>query len=109
MILEPTTGVDPAARERLWCVLEHLNQKGFTIVFTTYSTDEAFSLAEKVVVLSEGTAQIIGDPETIQKTYARGHIITFTLNHDIMSSIEMVSIADKRVVEFKDHVLQLFK
>lgn len=79
------------------------------MIFTTQHTDEAFSLAEKVVVLSEGAVQIIGEPETIQKTYARGHIITFTLRHDVMSSNEMVSVTDKRIVEFKEHVYQLFK
>jgi len=38
---EPTTGLDPAARNRLWEYFERINEEGTTIVLTTQYLEEA--------------------------------------------------------------------
>jgi ABC-2 type transport system ATP-binding protein len=56
---EPTTGLDPEARRRLWTVIENLTAGGTTVLLTTHYLDEAQHLAAKVVVLSGG--QVVAD------------------------------------------------
>ncbi|ODM93331.1 ATP-binding cassette sub-family A member 3 [Orchesella cincta] len=105
---EPTTNVDAFARERFWGVIEHLNRQGHTILLTTYSTDEAFALAEKVVVIAEGNMQCVGSPEYLQTKYGRGHTILIKLKHEIISSAELIAVTLPKVVEFKNKVLEAF-
>lgn len=107
-IVEPTTGVDPSTRERIWCVIEHLKFSS-TIILTTYSTEEAFSLADKVVIVADGGIQCVGHPDEIQESYAQGHTITFRLRHDVMSSAELMAVTEARVVEFKEDVESVYK
>jgi ABC-2 type transport system ATP-binding protein len=52
---EPTTGLDPEARRRTWAGIENLTSTGTTVVLTTHYIDEADHLADRVIVLSEGT------------------------------------------------------
>jgi ABC-2 type transport system ATP-binding protein len=56
---EPTTGLDPEARRRLWGVIENLTATGTTVLLTTHYLDEAQHLAVKVVVLADG--RIVAD------------------------------------------------
>ncbi|MEF2977170.1 ATP-binding cassette domain-containing protein [Subtercola sp. YIM 133946] len=52
---EPTTGLDPRSRAQLWSVVRELAAQGTTIVLTTQYLDEADQLADRIVVLDEGT------------------------------------------------------
>jgi ABC-2 type transport system ATP-binding protein len=51
---EPTTGLDPEARRRLWTGVENLTSAGTTVVLTTHYIDEADHLAQRVILLSGG-------------------------------------------------------
>ena len=53
---EPTTGLDPEARRRLWSVIENLTAGGTSVLLTTHYLDEAQRLASRVVVLARGRA-----------------------------------------------------
>jgi ABC-2 type transport system ATP-binding protein len=51
---EPTTGLDPHSRERLWGAVRGLRDAGTTILLTTQYLDEADQLADRVAVLDRG-------------------------------------------------------
>jgi ABC-2 type transport system ATP-binding protein len=51
---EPTTGLDPEARRRLWSVIESLTAAGTTVLLTTHYLDEAQHLADRVIVMDDG-------------------------------------------------------
>ncbi|MDQ5954424.1 MAG: type transport system ATP-binding protein [Patescibacteria group bacterium] len=52
---EPTTGLDPRSRLKIWEIVERLLKEGTTILLTTQYLDEADKLADKIVVLDHGT------------------------------------------------------
>jgi ABC-2 type transport system ATP-binding protein len=56
---EPTTGLDPEVRRRMWQVVEKLTADGTTVLLTTHYMDEAQYLASRVIVLANG--QIAAD------------------------------------------------
>ena len=51
---EPTTGLDPRARNELWDVLDTLVRDGVTILLTTQYLEEAERLADDIVVIDHG-------------------------------------------------------
>jgi ABC-2 type transport system ATP-binding protein len=53
---EPTTGLDPTSRARMWNVIRGLIADGVTILLTTQYLDEADELADRIVVVDHGRA-----------------------------------------------------
>jgi ABC-2 type transport system ATP-binding protein len=51
---EPTTGLDPTARQRVWRMIRHLAQSGVTVLLTTQYLEEADQLAERIAVIDHG-------------------------------------------------------
>jgi len=52
---EPTTGLDPRSRTDLWGVIEDLVAAGTTVLLTTQYLEEADRLADRIVVVDQGT------------------------------------------------------
>ncbi len=51
---EPTTGLDPSSRARMWQVVRELVADGATVLLTTQYLDEADELADRIVVVDHG-------------------------------------------------------
>ena len=52
---EPTTGLDPQARNEVWQTIRQLAGRGTTVLLTTQYLDEAEQLADRIAILHEGT------------------------------------------------------
>jgi len=52
---EPTTGLDPTSRLRMWDVIRELVADGTTVLLTTQYLDEADALAHSISVIDHGT------------------------------------------------------
>jgi ABC-2 type transport system ATP-binding protein len=59
---EPTTGLDPRARRRVWDVLLGLKEKGKTVLLTTHYIEEAELLADTVAIIAKGKVIATGSP-----------------------------------------------
>jgi daunorubicin resistance ABC transporter ATP-binding subunit len=51
---EPTTGLDPTSRMRMWAVIRELVADGTTLLLTTQYLDEADALADRISVIDHG-------------------------------------------------------
>ncbi|SLN11823.1 Daunorubicin/doxorubicin resistance ATP-binding protein DrrA [Roseivivax jejudonensis] len=51
---EPTTGLDPTARLRVWRMIRQLAQSGVTVLLTTQYLEEADQLAQRIAVIDHG-------------------------------------------------------
>jgi ABC-2 type transport system ATP-binding protein len=51
---EPTTGLDPTARQSVWIMIRGLAQSGVTILLTTQYLEEADQLAARIAVIDKG-------------------------------------------------------
>ncbi len=51
---EPTTGLDPSARQNVWRLIRRLAASGVTILLTTQYLEEADQLAARIVVIDHG-------------------------------------------------------
>ena len=64
---EPTTGLDPQARNELWAVLRELVSDGASLVLTTQYLEEADRLADSIVVLDQGRVVAEGTPAELKQ------------------------------------------
>src|SRR5262245_26052607 len=64
---EPTTGLDPQARNDLWELLRELVADGATLVLTTQYLEEADRLADDIVVLDHGRVVATGSPAELKR------------------------------------------
>jgi ABC-2 type transport system ATP-binding protein len=64
---EPTTGLDPRARNELWEVLDGLVGRGTTILLTTQYLEEAERLADDIVVIDHGRVIAQGDSRELKR------------------------------------------
>ena len=62
---EPTVGLDPGIRRRIWSLIKKIQQKGCTIFLTTHYIEEAEFLAERVAFLDEGGIVAIDSPQNL--------------------------------------------
>jgi ABC-2 type transport system ATP-binding protein len=51
---EPTTGLDPAARQGLWSVIRRMQGEGRTILMTTHYMEEAEELCDRLAIMDHG-------------------------------------------------------
>jgi lipooligosaccharide transport system ATP-binding protein len=59
---EPTTGLDPDARQDFWRLVQHLKAKGCGILLTTHYMDEAQRLCDRILLLQQGKVIDEGSP-----------------------------------------------
>ncbi|MDP1807927.1 MAG: ABC transporter ATP-binding protein [Actinomycetota bacterium] len=62
---EPTTGLDPQARRRLWDVVREISSRGKTIVLTTHYMEEAEVLCGRVAIMDAGRVIEIDTPKDL--------------------------------------------
>ena len=62
---EPTTGLDPQARQLIWQRARHMREAGITVLLTTHYMEEASQLADRVIVMNEGKILLEGEPDVL--------------------------------------------
>lgn len=66
---EPTTGLDPISRNRVWDEVRRINrQLGVTIFLTTQYLEEADALADRVGIINEGELVAEGTPAELKRS-----------------------------------------
>ena len=64
---EPTTGLDPKARNRLWDYFRRINTGGTTIFLTTQYLEEADQLCDRLAVILDGEIVADGSPAALKR------------------------------------------
>lgn len=63
---EPTTGLDPASRNRIWAAVQELKEQGTTVVLTTQYLEEADRLADDIALVDRGRIAHTGSPARLK-------------------------------------------
>ncbi|WP_347239016.1 ABC transporter ATP-binding protein [Cyanobacterium stanieri] len=73
---EPTVGLDPQTRRRLWEIIKDLNRQGMTILLTTHYMEEVEFLCERVGIIDGGQLIELGTVDEFKHKYGEGIMVT---------------------------------
>jgi len=79
---EPTTGVDPAARRRMWETINNLRKSGTSIILTSHSMEECEALCDRLAIMVRGEFKCLGGPQHIKSKFGQGFQIIAKLRND---------------------------
>jgi len=79
---EPTTGLDPQARLKIWEIVDDFRRGGGTVLLTTHYMDEAAHLCEQIVILDHGKVIAAGTPAELVASLGAEQILELTLAGD---------------------------
>ncbi len=82
---EPTVGLDPAIRRRIWALIKKIQQDGVTIFLTTHYIEEAEFLAQRVAFIDEGRIVALDTPRHLMNRI--GQWALDTLQDDKMKTV----------------------
>ncbi len=95
---EPTTGLDPESRERVWTEVQRLNRElGITIFLTTQYLEEADALADRVGIIDRGRMVAEGTPEELKRSVGRDVIVAEVTGHDpdVLDRLRELDLVDE--------------
>ncbi|ODT95554.1 MAG: ABC transporter [Pseudonocardia sp. SCN 72-86] len=100
---EPSTGMDPQNRANLW---EHImrirEQRGTTIVLTTHYLDEADAMAERVVIIDQGTIIADDTAETLKAKQAGDRLTVVVRPADAAAARTLLGTEGSELAERPD-------
>jgi ABC-2 type transport system ATP-binding protein len=86
---EPTVGVDPQSRERIFVMLDELSRLGTSILLTTHHLDEAQQRCDRIVIVDHG--RVVADGtfgELVEQTVGRSRMVTLSIDRPLGSPIQ---------------------
>uniref|UniRef100_A0A646QF11 ATP-binding cassette sub-family A member 3 n=1 Tax=Hemiscolopendra marginata TaxID=943146 RepID=A0A646QF11_9MYRI len=100
---EPTTGVDPIARRKLWNILLGAKNAGVSIILTSHSMEECEVLCSRLAIMVNGQFQCIGGIQHLKNKFSQG----FTIMAKLKSSGDQVQEAANQQ-GLQNYILQKF-
>ena len=83
---EPTTGLDPQARARMWDEVRRLRETGTSVFITTHYLDEADALCDRLAIIDHGRIVAEGTSDELKRAVA-GDVVTI----GVAGSAELVA------------------
>ena len=86
---EPTTGLDPQSRARMWEEVRRLSQGGTTVFLTTHYLEEADALCDRLAIIDHGRIVAEGTPDELKRAVA-GDLITVGVTGDAEAALRLL-------------------
>jgi len=78
---EPTIGLDPQTRLRIWDYIKNVNKEGTTIFLTTHYMDEADTLSDRINIMDHGEIIASGTPHELKNSLGQDMIYLDTADN----------------------------
>ncbi|XP_040293101.1 ABC-type organic anion transporter ABCA8-like isoform X1 [Bufo bufo] len=97
---EPTAGLDPISRHRVWAILKERKSDGVTL-FSTQFMDEADILADRKAVLSNGRLKCVGSSLFLKRNWGIGYHLRMQVspscNPDAITSVIQQDVSSAKL------------
>ena len=99
---EPTTGLDPQSRNRVWEQLGALKESGVTIIMSTHYMIEAETLCDRLAIMDHGNILDIGEPDEVVKHHVGAEVAMLQIS-DSVTREERVALRRQLDEERRDY------
>jgi len=116
---EPTLGLDPAGRGRIWDYISRLvKELRMTVLLTTHYMEEADNLAGRVGIIDQGNIVVIDTPKALKRTVGGDMVTIKTANLNIesikrLAYVKHIEQKDERVTitieNVSEHLQELMR
>jgi ABC-2 type transport system ATP-binding protein len=91
---EPTVGVDPQSRERIYDMLGELMRAGVSLLLTTHHLEEAEARCSRTVIIDHGRVIAAGTlPELVDQTVGRYRLVTLRVSTPVTNAPNGIEVA----------------
>src|SRR5215212_5723074 len=87
---EPTTGLDPQARARMWEEIRNLRELGTTVFLTTHYLEEADALCDRLAIIDHGKIVAEGTSDQLKQAVA-GDLVTLGVRGDAAAALALLA------------------
>ena len=92
---EPTLGLDPAGREKMWAYISRLVEElKMTVLLTTHYMEEADTLADRIGIIDQGKIVVVDTPKALKATLG-GDLVTINASNIPISELEKLKYVKK--------------
>ena len=85
---EPTVGVDPQSRQKIFSMLDQLHQSGTSVLLTTHHLDEAQQYSDQIVIIDQGTVIAEGTlDQLIGRSVGRSRMVRLRIDRPLDHSL----------------------
>eukprot|EP01029_Cantina_marsupialis_P023816 TRINITY_DN5_c0_g2_i1.p1 TRINITY_DN5_c0_g2~~TRINITY_DN5_c0_g2_i1.p1 ORF type:complete len:1536 (-),score=457.58 TRINITY_DN5_c0_g2_i1:174-4625(-) len=85
---EPTTGLDPETRQKVWEIINNA-KPGRSIILTTHSMEEADALSNRIAIMANGSLRCIGSQQLLKNRFGDGYQLKIMLDEHSTQSQTM--------------------
>jgi ABC-2 type transport system ATP-binding protein len=86
---EPTTGLDPQSRARMWDEVRKLRDTGTTVFLTTHYLEEADALCDRIAIIDQGKIVALGTPDELKRQVA-GDVVVVGTDEEAGRALELL-------------------
>ena len=83
---EPTAGVDPASRRKLWNVISLIQKNGQSVVLTSHSMEECEALCDRLAIMVQGQFRCLGGKQHLKSKFGQGFTIIIKMKRSAAGS-----------------------
>src|SRR5215471_3421812 len=87
---EPTGGLDPQGRARLWDEIRRLRDDGMTVFLTTHYLEEADALCDRLAIIDHGRIVAEGTPDHLKRQIA-GDVVRLGMGGSHSAALELLA------------------
>jgi len=103
---EPTTGLDPQARLKIWDIVSDLRSRSRTVLLTTHYMEEAQRLCDRVAIIDHGKIMVQGTPNQLIGSLEAQHVVEFETETKLSRNV-LERLAGVRSVEEENGSIRL--
>ena len=97
---EPSAGVDPAARRKIWQTLGYIKRNlKSSILFTTHSLEECEALCSRIAIMVNGKIRCLGSTQHLRNKYGQGYSVAIRLKRENQSNGECFHQIETEIVQ----------
>ncbi|CAL1280710.1 unnamed protein product [Larinioides sclopetarius] len=89
---EPTAGVDPVSRRKIWNILSQARHgTGAAVLLTTHSMEESEALCNRLAIMVNGRFRCLGSIRQLKKKYGQGYTLKIKLKREDQNNYKIIN------------------